>query len=124
MSDEAALSRRRAEAQERVEKAKTRLDQSRAALAAVTARESNAARKKRTRGLIAAGGLLVVAGLADGDTGELKVDPSALLGALLRLAKAFETLPLEDATMTQFKTVGDAALASRERTRKKPGKGG
>ncbi len=115
MTDEAALTRRKIEAQERVVRARTKLDQTKAALASITAREATAARKKRTRGLIEAGGLLVVAGLVDGDTGALLVEPDLLVGALIRLSGLANKG--QDPALAPLRVSGAAALQARAKMR-------
>lgn len=71
----------------------------------------SAERKARDHALYRSAGLLIVAGLVDSQTGKPTRDPAAVLGALLHVATADETM------WRQWKQAGDAEFARREGAR-------
>lgn len=76
-------------------------------------REARAeARKNRNKALFQVGGLVEIAGLLDADKG-------ALLGGLIAIAETIQQGPASP-RFEQWKQRGDALLAKRENTQKKP----
>lgn len=94
---------------EAAEKADQRAQAARRQAAKILSGKSAAERKARTRNLIQAGGLLVVAGFADRKTGLLAVSPAELVGALAELA-AREPSPIE---REAWKRAGDELLSAK-----------
>ena len=93
---------------EAAEKADERAQAARRQAAKILSEKSAAERKARTRNLIQAGGLLVVAGFADRKTGLLAVSPAELVGALAELA-ARQPSPIE---REAWKRAGEELLSA------------
>ena len=72
--------------------------------------EKKAERKKRDHNLFNAAGLLIMAGLVDSKTGDLVMDKSELLGALISVSETKK----DDARRDSWKTKGAAKLKELE----------
>lgn len=91
----------------RAEKAAERAQKARGEANGVLDTESRQSRKKRDHALYRAAGLMGVAGVVDGKTGELHIDAGVLVGALRHL------MTLSPEEIAGFKTTGDALIAER-----------
>ena len=91
------------------EKAEERAQKARAKAARVVTAVKQAERKARNHELYKAAGLLILAGLVDGDTGKPLRDRGELLGALLDVAER----KCDEKTAKEWKRAGDAQLNER-----------
>lgn len=98
----------------KLEKASAKLAEDRAAVFnAINAQkkaEEQAKRKARTHELCNLGGLVILAGLADSQTGKPTIDKSELLGALMSLANVSPDNPKR----VEWKKTGAALLAEKQ----------
>lgn len=90
------------------EKADERAKKARAEAARMLDGEKSAARKARDHNLYQTAGLLILAGLVDGKTGEPVIDRASLLGGLINIAKLRDHEP---EIWNKWKRSGEEKLA-------------
>lgn len=95
----------------KAEWAEAKAQKARSDVARIVNAERASARKARDRELYQVAGLLILADLVDTKTGRPLLDRGELLGALVGI----DETPVTDSVRADWKRIGDALIASRER---------